>query len=248
MESNIINNRDEIEIDLKQIMFVLFNKILFIILSGIIVGAIAFLISQYLLVPKYVSTAKLYIINRQTEGVITSQDLTSSSQLTQDYKELIVSRIVIEKVISDLDLPYKYEQFKGKLSVDTPVDTRILAITIKDKDPYTAKKIADKMADVSVDTIGSVMESERANIIDYGNLPLRPVSPNIFRNTVAGVGIGVILSITIILFIFFIDDSIKSEDDIERYLGISTLGVIPIQDDETDKRKHKFKQNKKRKK
>lgn len=247
---NDIGKDYEIEIDVRQLLLVILDKMALIIVAGIILGAAAYLYSQYLQVPQYQSTARLYIINRQTQGIITSQDLSSSSDLTQDFKELVSSRLVIEQVISDLELSYTYEQFQSKLSVATPENTRILAITVTDSDPYVAKSIADQMAEVSVTTIGNVMESERANIIDNGNLPLRPVSPNIIKNTAFGAFVGMLIVIIGTVITYFTDDTIKCEEDLERYIGISTLGVIPIQEDEVAlrrKKKHKNKEVKMKK-
>ncbi len=236
MDTNVNNTNDEIEIDLRQLFFVLLDKIWIIILSGIGCALLGLMISKFFLVPEYESTTQLYVINRQTEGKVSSADLSAGTQLTKDYKELVISRPVTEQVISDLDLDMTHGQLEEKITVETPQDSRILKIIVRDTDPYRAKSIADAMATVSVDTIATVMETEKANIIEQGDLPMSPVSPNVMRNTVIGGAIGAFLAILIILAVFLLDDTIKSEDDVEKHLGLSVLSVIPIQEDEKKKK------------
>ena len=95
MDTNVNNTNDEIEIDLRQIFFVLLDKIWIIILSGIGCALLGLMISKFFLVPEYESTTQLYVINRQTEGKVSSADLSAGSQLTKDYKELVISQMCI---------------------------------------------------------------------------------------------------------------------------------------------------------
>ncbi len=228
MDHAAVNNYDEMEISLSDLFYAIYKKIFFIFLTGLLFASLAYLYSKNMIRPIYESTAKLYIINRQTDGVITSADLSSGSQLTKDYKELILSRIVTEQVITDLNLNDTYEQFQKKITVNTPADTRIIEIIIRDVSPGTAKLIADQIAEVSVNKISDVMETEKANIIDYGNIPLNPVSPQILYNTLIGFILGFLISCMLSIVIYLKDDSIKTEEDIEKYLSVSTLSCIPL--------------------
>ena len=95
---------DEIEIDLVELIGVLMSKLWMIIIFGALAGVITFLLCVYVVTPKYESTTKMYIINRQSNETLTYSDLQTGTQLTKDYQELVTSRPVLEEVRSELSL------------------------------------------------------------------------------------------------------------------------------------------------
>ena len=143
MEENTIRQTEEIEINLWEICLVLVHNLALIISVGIMAALGVFLFTQLVITPSYESTTKIYILNKQENASVTYSDIQLGTQLTKDYAELIQSRFVLEEVVQGMGLNLTYEQMKGKVSVTTPADTRILAITVKDKDPVMAMKIAN---------------------------------------------------------------------------------------------------------
>lgn len=232
MEPTMNQSADEIEIDLKQLFFVIMDRLWIILLSAIALGLAAFIYSRFMIDPVYESTSKVYILNRQDSATTTFADIQSSTQLTKDYQILIKSRPVTEQVISNLGLKYSATELSNMIEVNTPTDTRILEITVSNTDPYLAKNIVDEVTAVSAVRISEVMDIEKVNTAEDGNLPAMPVSPNIMKNTMIGILLGIVLSCGIILLVYILDDSIKSEDDIEKYLNISVLGTIPLDEEE----------------
>ena len=140
MEQLNIQDNDEIEVDVSEIVHVLLNKIWVIILVGIIVGLVAIVGTYLFVTPQYESTTKMYVLSKQDSNTLTSQDMQTSLSLTKDYAELIKSRTVTEGVITQLNLNLTHEQLLGKMAVDSATDTRILSISVRDKDPYEAEK------------------------------------------------------------------------------------------------------------
>lgn len=232
MEQNI--NNDEIEIDLILICRVVLAKIWYVLLAGALCGVIGFLVASFVMPEKYVSKAQLYIINRQNEGTTTYTDLQTSTQLVKDYQVLVVSRPVVEQVISNLGLDVSTTDFVSDVSVNIASDSRVLALSVTNRDPYMAKKIVDNLADVSSKRICSVMQIDGVNIIEYGNIPTAPTSPDIMKITLLGVIAGMFVAIAVIIIVYLLDDSVKTSDDIEHYLGISTLALIPLAAEEYD--------------
>ena len=242
-----INKPDDgIEIDIRQIAGILLHKIVIIIMTGLILGLLSLLTSKLLLKPIYESSTKLYILNRQSQATTTYSDIQSASQLTKDYKILITSRTVTERVISELNLNMTAEQLASSITVNTPTDTRILEITVSNQDQYQAKEIADKVAQISSDRICKIMQIEDVNIVDEANFPSSPVSPNVRNNTLIGVIIGILLASAIVVIRFLMNDTIQNSEDIERYLGISTLALIPIAEELSDGESLKKKKRKKK--
>lgn len=224
------NENNEVEINLKEIMRLLLRKLWIIILTGAVFVAAAYLLSTNYLTPMYKSTTQIYVMSKSDSSVaITYSDLQTSSQLTKDYMTLITSRPVTETVIEQLNLDIKQGQLAELISVYNPSNTRVLDITITYSDPLLAKEIADAVRDAAAIHIKNVMNIDEINVVEDANIPEGPFSPNVKMNTIIGGLLGAFISTFIILVIYMLDDTIKTPDDIERYLGISVLSTIPMQ-------------------
>ncbi|HIT90004.1 MAG TPA: protein-tyrosine kinase [Candidatus Merdenecus merdavium] len=218
---------DEIEINLSELFLALWEKKWMIIFSGIFLALAVGIFSQFFITKKYESSTKIFVLSRQQSDSLTITDLQMGTQLTKDYKELVLSRTVLEKVISEMGLDLSYDQLKSEIQVAIKTDTRILEISVKDADPYLAKEIATAVRIASAEHIRDVMNIESVNLVDDANLPSGPVSPNVKKNVVIGGVAGAFLAALIILVVFILDDTIKSAADVEKYLGLTVLGSIP---------------------
>ena len=232
---------DVIEIDLLEVFGLLLHKAWLILLIAILTGAVGFGLSAYVITPQYQSTTSVYILNKQDNTQISYSDTQLATQLTKDYKELITCRYVIEKVIEMCDLDVTYKQLKESLTVNNATDTRIISITVEHPDPYTAQFIANSVRDVASEHIKKVMNIEAVNVVDQANLPEKPSSPSILKWTGVAALCGAMLVMGIILLIYMMDDTVKVSEDVEKYLGWSTLALIPIMQEESNKKGHKKK-------
>lgn len=241
MEENTIRQTDEIEIDLWEICLVLIHNLALIISVGIMVALGAFLFTQLLVIPTYESTTKIYILNKQENASVTYSDIQLGTQLTKDYAELIQSRFVLEEVVQGMGLDLTYEQMKEKVSVTTPTDTRILAITVKDSDPVMAMKMANAIREAAAVHIMNVMDIQAVNVAETANMPMKRSSPSVLKNTFIGGLLGVFLIIAVVLVRYLMDDTVKTPEDVEKYLQLSTLAVIPLNEGESEGKKKKKK-------
>lgn len=241
METKVMDNDDSVEVDLLQIFRVIMTRIWVILLSGILTGIIALVITQTLITPMYTSSVKLYVISRQSDQTTTLSDIQSSTQLVKDYKVLVTSLPVVDQVITDLGLNIDNNDLINKIECTIETDSRVLAITVTDADPVQAKHIADDLADVFSSRITQIMKIDSVNVIEYGSVAESPVSPNVKKNVAIGLLIGILLSTSIIVIKFIVDDTIKTSEDVERYLGISTLSLIPLTREEYNGKKSKRK-------
>lgn len=227
---------DEMEIDLKEIFLVLRAKLVVIVVTALIGAIAAGIFSFFIVEPMYSSTSKVYILTQST-SITSLADIQLGSSLTSDYMELIKSRPVVEKVIKNLDLDMSYDQLLDELTVETPADTRILKITIKDHDPRMAMVIADEFASVSRKQISEIMKTDEPSIVEKAHLAAQPISPNKKMNILIGFLLGAFLSMMVVIVLHLMDDTIKTQDDVEKYLKLNTLAVIPLKDGEEKQRR-----------
>ena len=245
METNQLRE-EEIEIDVFEMIRVLISKMGIIILSGLLLALIAIAGTKLLITPKYQSVTKMYVLAQQNSDTVTNSDLQTSTLLTKDYAELITSRTVAESVIANLRLDLKYDELIDKIEVGTTSDTRIITIKVIDEDPYVARDIANAVRDTAAEHIKSVMNIEAVNVVDAANIPDQKCSPSVSKNGLLAGMLGCFLAVVILLIQYLSNDTIKVSEDVEHYLGLSTLGVIPME--KTDgKKKKKAKKSVRRK-
>lgn len=230
------NRQDEIEIDLLEILFLLKKRFWILILTAVVFAAGTGLFTNYFIQPLYSSTAKLYILTKST-SITSLADIQVGSSLTKDYIQLVQSRPVVEQVIENLNLNKTYEGLLEQMTFTNPSDTRILVITAEDPNPELAKDIVDQFVEVSRVSISSIMKTDEPSIVEYGYVGEKPISPNLFKNIAIGGALGLFLAAAVVLVLYMMDDTVKSSEDIEKYLGLNTLTAIPLREDEKKTRK-----------
>lgn len=234
---------DEMEIDLLEILYVLKRKIFIILAAAVGAGALLGIYSVCFAKPIYESTARLYILTKTT-SLTSLADIQMGTSLTQDYKELITSRTVVSQVIENLELSCTYENLVSRITVENPSNTRIVKITVQDHYAESAKRITDEFIDVSREKISNIMMTDEPSVIEYGNMPIAPVSPNVMKNIMIGALLGAFVSIAVIIVLYLMDDTVKTADDVEKYLGLNTLTSIPLREGEQKKRRKPGKRGK----
>lgn len=229
METNDTAAYDEI--DLLELLRVLRKRMWVIILVGVLTAACVGAYSRFIVTPQYTSSTQIYILGK--EASITSMslsDLQLGSQLTNDYMIMIVSRPVLEQVIENLGLPMDYVELEKLIEVTNPTSTRILEISATYPDAYMVKEIVDEIAEVSSEQIAVIMDMPKPNIIEDGVVPKVQSSPSVLRNTAIGGMLGVVVMCIIFCAMYLLNNMINGKEDVEKYLGLSTLGVIPDED------------------
>ena len=213
-------------IDLKAVLLE-WKKGWWMIAAAMAAGVVAaVLFSKVVLSPVYQSSSMLYVLSKET--TLTSlADLQMGTQLTQDYKVLVTSRPVLDAVTEELGLDMTYEELRAGISIDNPTDTRILTITVENQDPLMAKTLVDCISQTASAYIGSIMEMVPPKIVEEGQIPEYPSSPNVRRNAALGGLAGAALVCGALTLLVILNDTIRTEEDVEHYLGLTTLALVP---------------------
>jgi len=228
-------------IDIRQIVGVLLQRIWIILFSAVVAGLAFMIYTKMTAVPMYTSSTKLYVLRKnQNTTVASSADYQLSAVLAQDYLQLITSRTVTESVISELGLDMRAEQLAGKIKVSMPQDSaRIIVISVTDTDPYMAQKLATAVRETASVQIKEVMDSEAVNVVEEANIPQSQNNTNLKKNGLIGGLAGIIVSAGIILLMYLMNDTVKTPEDVERYLELSVLGSIPMSEEESKRGRRK---------
>lgn len=220
------NKAFEEEIDLVWLIYALCKRLWLIITVAIVCACGMAAYTHFRIEPTYTSTSTMLVLTKET--TLTSlADLQLGSQLTKDYTVLITSRPVLNEVIENLDLNTNYKKLRQRISINNEEDTRILSISVTTNNAKQAKAIVDELAKVSATFIGDKMEVNPPKIIEEGESIGIKTGPNLTKNTAIGFIAGALLVCVAIVVLELLNDTIQTEEDIERYLGIPTLAVVP---------------------
>ena len=219
----------EIGIDVVQLFKILWKKKIIILLTAIVAAVLAFGVSSFVLKPEYSSTTRIFVVSRnQSENAgLTNQDLQAGSYLVKDYKEIILSQDVLEKVISNLKLDQTVKELTKKIQVTVPVDTRIVSIIVEDEHPEEASRIANALREVAAEKIIKVTRVSDVTTLEEARPALTPSSPNIRRNTVLAFLVGGVAMIVSVLLLELLDDRVKRPEDVEEVMQVALLGIVP---------------------
>ena len=223
-----MNNQEAntIEIDVLSLLRTIWRKKFLILLTAILTTGLAFAYSAFLATPQYDSTTRLYVVNQSSDdgAGITNQDLQAGSFLVKDYKEIILSQDVLKNVTTTLGIT---DDIKEKITVNIPVDTRILSITVRDSDPNQAATIANTLRDEAAKKIIEVTKVSDVTTLEAAMPAEKPSTPQTKRNLVLGFIVGAFLATALVLVLEVLDDRVKRPQDIEEGLGMTLLGVVP---------------------
>ena len=222
-------------ITLKDFFTLFYMRIWLLILVSAVCMGIVYAQQHFFFEPEYRSTATLYIL-KQENGAgynYTDSDFSLALDVVNDCTYILKSNVVLDQVISSLDLDMSYDDLYDCIETENPSDTRILEVSATTHDASLSKKIADKVCVIGIDEITDAMGFEQVNMYAEGLEPTKPSNAlGVTGYLVTGI-MAVIVTYSIILIGYIFDDCIRTKEDIETYLGVSILGDIPNYADES---------------
>ena len=200
-----------------------------ILLVSLIAGAVlAVFLTTQVLTPSYEATSMIYIYTKST-SITSITDLQIGSQLAVDFQIVGTSREVMDSVIARLGLDTDYKSLLETVEISSPSGSHILKIEATNPDPQLAASISNAIADELRARIASVMNTDEPSTLSRAYVPEHPVSPSLAKNVVLG-GFGLMFLLAIIFAVAFIlDDTVKSEEDVKKYLGVNVLAEIVVE-------------------
>lgn len=219
----------ESTIDLKELFQIIRKRLWAIIAITLIMTLAAAVVSIWVIEPIYQANTTLYVgKNTDTDGTLGYQDVLMGGQLVKDYRELAKSRLVAGIVINELGLENtSTSQIANMLSVNLKNETRIIEITAQHTDPEFAKNVANKVADVFKRKAVELIDVDNVQVIDVAQTPVSPIKPNKQMNIAIGFVLGLMISLGLVFLLEYLDNTLKTPEDIEKHLGLAVIGNIP---------------------
>ena len=223
-------------IDLLELARVIWSKIWFVAIGFVLGAAIVFSVCKFVIRPQYQATSTIYIFSKTT-SITSIADINLGNSLTGDFTYIATTRDVIESVISELGLTTTYGDLSKRVRVTNPSNTHMLVVSAEDYDPVTAANISNALSENLREQIADIMNTDKPSIVQRAVVPTAQSKPNVNRNTAIGALLGALLVAGIIVVRYLLDDTIKSNEDVRKYLELDTLAELPYIKSWEDKRK-----------
>ena len=219
-------------IDLREYFAIIKKRFWIIAIITVVAMVVSGVISFFMLSPVYESKSTLIVNTEKNEEtqMITGDQFSVSQKLAVTYGEIIKSRKVLESVISNLKLDSEYEDLVEKITVSPVKDTQIISISVQDTNPKKARDIANEIPKVFEKEVKRITKANDIQVIDKAILPQNPIKPNKMMNVLIAAVLGMMIGLFVVFLIEYLDNKIKTAQDIEKHLGLSVIGVIPNED------------------
>lgn len=222
-------------IDLLELAQVLLRKAWALILALVIGASAAGVCTKLFVTPQYQATSMIYVYSKST-SITSLTDLQIGSQLAVDFQIVATTREVIESVIDELNLDATYSQLLDSVEISNPSGSHILEIQVTNPDPVLAADISNALADELRARIASVMNTDEPSMVSRATVPAKPASPSVRKNALIG---GVLLFVVlagVFVVAYLLDDTIKTEEDVRKYLNLNILGEVSAENPSKKKR------------
>lgn len=222
---------DEITIDLVELFKTITKKKLLV--AGITLSfvIISLILSIFIIKPIYEATTSIIIGKSPTENMEYSyNDILLYQKSANTYVQIAGSRTVAQKTIDALGLETSPSAFLKNVRVQNKNDTQVITITVSDSSPDGAMNKANTMADCFITTASVLYPTGTVQIMDKAILPKAPVKPVPLKNAAIAFALGLMVSFGIVFLTVYMDTSLKDEKDVEKYIGLPVMGVIPQYD------------------
>ena len=225
---------NEETIELRELLEILLKRKLLIILMTVLCTVAGGVYSVFLITPMYNAETTMMVNGaKNMTDIASSLDIGSinlSQKLVVTYGEIVKSRIVLEQTIDSLKLDMTYEQLLRKTTAQQLGGTEILKIAVQDEDPEQAAVIANKISDVFVKEVMRILKVNNVETIDKAIPIEKPVNVKTALNIAIAMILGLMLGVFTAFVFEYMDNTIKTENDVQKHLDLPVLGLIPDHD------------------
>ena len=244
-EKKDVNAKDSYVVDMSHVAKVVWHRIWVIGIVSVLAAAIAFSFAAFFITPTYSSSIMLYVNNSSFDVgdlgfSISSSQLTAAQSLAKTYTVFLKNRTTLERVIEESEVSYTWEEVYDMIESGPVNETEVLQITVTSTDPYEAERIANGIAKILPQRIAEIVEGASMEVVDSAIADMEKVAPSIKLYTIVGFLVGAILSVTVIIIMALLDNTIHDEDYIIKTYNYPILAKVPDLLDNSGNKKYGY--------
>ncbi|MDT3496333.1 Wzz/FepE/Etk N-terminal domain-containing protein [Bacillus toyonensis] len=223
-------------INLKELFHILKKRLAMILVIAFGAAIVSAIISFFFMTPIYQSSTQILVNQKKQEGAaIQYNEVQTNIQLTNTYKVIIKSPVILDQVKEKLGLNITVQELNTKIEVANEKDSQVVAVTAQDKDPKLARDIANTTAEVFQGEVAKIMSVDNVTVLSKAEIAenLSPIKPRPMLNVVIAFVVGLMASVGLAFLLEYLDNTVKKEEDVESLLGLPVLGIVARMDEET---------------
>ncbi|ONG71003.1 capsular biosynthesis protein [Bacillus cereus] len=223
-------------ISLKELFHILKKRLAMILTVTFGLAIISAIISFFFMTPIYQSSTQILVNQKKQDGtMIQAGEIQTNIQLTNTYKVIIKSPVILDQVNEKLNLNMTAQALTGKVNVANEKDSQVISVTAEDKDPKLARDIANATADVFKGEVAKIMNVDNVTVLSKAEVAENqsPIKPRPMLNVAIAFVVGLIAAVGLAFLLEYLDNTVKKEEDVENLLGLPVLGIVARMDEET---------------
>ncbi|MCQ6564929.1 Wzz/FepE/Etk N-terminal domain-containing protein [Bacillus mycoides] len=224
-------------ISLKELFHILKKRLAMILVIAFGAAIVSAIISFFFMTPIYQSSTQILVNQKKQEGttMIQAGEIQTNIQLTNTYKVIIKSPVILDQVNEKLNLNMTAQALTKKINVANEKDSQVISVTAEDKDPKLARDIANATAEVFKGEVAKIMNVDNVTVLSKAEVAENqsPIKPSPMLNVVIAFVVGLMASVGLAFLLEYLDNTVKKEEDVESLLGLPVLGIVARMDEET---------------
>ncbi|MEH7317568.1 Wzz/FepE/Etk N-terminal domain-containing protein [Priestia megaterium] len=216
-------------ISLRELFQVLRKRLWLIVLITIIAATVSAVISFFVLTPVYESKTQILVNQaKNDQQLYNNQTVQTNVQLINTYNDIIKSPAILDKVIKELKLDGSAQSLSGQIQVTNAENSQVAQIVVQDTSVKRATEIANTTASVFKKEVPKIMNVDNVSVLSKATLgeSASPVKPQPLMNIAIAVVVGLMVGIGLSFLLEYLDNTLKTEQDIENLLELPVMGVI----------------------
>ncbi|MBR3138444.1 polysaccharide biosynthesis tyrosine autokinase [Candidatus Saccharibacteria bacterium] len=166
-------------------------------------------------------------------GAATLNEINASQKLANTYSEIAKSELVMNQVIENLGLHVSVGALRKNVNIKPVDDTSILSVTVKDLNSQLSATIANEIAKVFSKQVAEIYKTDNVTQLSVAVAPEKPSNNTLTRDLMLAVVIGVVVVAGFAFLKFYLDDTVKYSDEVEKKIGMPVTGRIVKSDVKT---------------
>ncbi|MDA2513001.1 YveK family protein [Bacillus paranthracis] len=222
-------------ISLKELFHILKKRLAMILVIAFGAAIVSAIISFFFMTPIYQSSTQILVNQKKQDGaMIQAGEIQTNIQLTNTYKVIIKSPVILDQVKGNLNLSSTVQELTEKIDVTNEKESQVISVTAEDKNPKLARDIANATADVFKSEVAKIMNVDNVTVLSKAEVSENqsPIKPRPMLNVVIAFIAGLMASVALALLLEYLDNTVKKEEDVENLLGLPVLGIVARMDEE----------------
>jgi len=215
-------------IDLAELFQILKKHLSLIAILAIGTTLVSGIFTLFFITPIYQAATQLVLVPRTSDVPLTQGEINANIQMINTFNEVIISPLILDEVIEDLGLELTAGSLRSGMNARNTTNSQVITLTVQNENPELASQIANTTAEVFKIEVLENFNMDNVRILAPAQIPSRPISPRLTVNIGIGFVIGAMTGIFLAFLLEFLDKTVKTEQEIEKLVGLPVIGSIPL--------------------